>query len=136
MSSQDNLGVFSTDPEMPVQLPAGNEVPMPGPTITDLNHIPVPYGRNVQTDDRRMGEVDCFRAPGEDPGGANIMDDRDLDDVGFLSRMDVTSIGTEKRRGGWDPLATPNGAVPRRVNTSGTRGADDIGMVPPDGSMP
>lgn len=136
MSSEDNLKVFSTDPEMPVQLPAGNEVPMPGPTIKDLNHIPVAYGRDVQTDARRMGDVSTMKGPSDDPGGANIMDDRDLDDVGYLSDMNVTSIGNEKRRGGWDPLATPNGAIPPRVNTSGTRGADDIGMVPPDGSMP
>lgn len=126
--SSDNLRVFSTDPEMPVQLPEGNEVPMPGPTIRDLNHIPVPYGRDVQTDARRMSEVDG--------SGGNIMDDRDLDDVGYLSDMNVTSIGNEKRRGGWDPLATPNGAMPRRVNTSGTRGTDDIKMPPEDGSMP
>jgi hypothetical protein len=129
VSSEDNLAIFKRDQQMPVELPAGNEVPMPGPTITDLNHIPVPYGRDVQTDDRRMGEVDCFRAPDEDPGGGNIMDDRDLDDVGFLSDMDVTSIGVEKRRMGWDPLATPNGAMPRAVNTSGTRGAQDIGKI-------
>lgn len=110
--------------------PEGGEEMNPGPTIRDLNHIPVPYGRDVQTDDRKMSEVDG--------SGGNIMDDRDLDDVGYLVDMDVTSLGTEKRRMGWDPLATPNGVggPPRPANTSGTRGADDIGAVPPDGSMP
>ena len=108
----------------------GYEMP-PGPTIQDLNHIPVPYGRDVQTDARKMGDVD-------DRAGGNIMDDRDLDDVGYLLDMDVRSLGNEKRRGGWDPLATPNGVggPPRVVNTSGTRGAADIGPVADDGSMP
>lgn len=136
--SSDNLKVFSTDPEMPPQMPAGGYVPEASPTIRDLNHIPVPYGRNAQTDSRKMSDVSMTKAPGEDPGGGNIMDDRDLDDVGYQSRMDVTSIGNEKRRGGWDPLATPNGATPRPVTTSGTRGADDIKPALPmdPGSMP
>src|SRR5271154_62289 len=106
----------------------GDEMP-PGPTIKDLNHIPVPYGRDVQTDSRILREMDT-------PTGGNIMDDRDLDDVGYMVDMNVTSLGTEKRRMGWDPLATPNGAIPHPANTSGTRGADDIGAVPPDGSLP
>ena len=114
------------------QHPEGGYETTPGPTVKDLNHIPVPYGRDAQTDDRRMGEVDG--------SGANIADDRDLDDRGYLSDMNVTSLGNEKRRMGWDPLATPNmdnmGGPPRPANTSGTRGADDIGSVPPDGSMP
>lgn len=127
MSSEDNLNRPITGEPLPPE--AGYEN-TPGPTIRDLNHIPVPYGRDVQTDSRRMGEVD-----GSD---GNIMDDRDLDDVGYLSDMNVTSLGNEKRRMGWDPLATPNGVggPPRPVNTSGTRGADDIGSVPADGSMP
>ena len=69
-------------------------------------------------------------------GHGNTMDDRDLDDVGYMLDLNVTSLGTEKRRMGWDPLATPSGGPPRPANTSGTRGADDIGSVPPDGSMP
>jgi hypothetical protein len=103
-------------------------------TVRDLNVIPVPYGRDFQTDARKMSDVDG--------SGKNIEDDRDLDDVGFLSDMNVTSLGTEKRRMGWDPLATPNGGsqggVPRPVNTSGTRGADDIKPdgLERDGSMP
>ena len=110
---------------------------MPGPTVRDLNHIPVAYGRDAQTDCRTQSDVDG--------GGANIASDGDHDDVGhtaggFLSDMNVTTLGNEKRRMGWDPLATPNmdnmGGPPRPVNTSGTRGADDIGPVPPDGSMP
>ena len=125
MSSQDNLGRPITGQP---QDPEGGYEMMPGPTIKDLNHIPVPYGRDVQTDARTMAEVDG--------SGGNIMDDRDLDDVGYLSDMNVTSLGTEKRRGGWDPLATPNGAMPGPVNTSGTRGAADIGKADPDGSMP
>ena len=116
--------------------PEGGYVPMPGPTVTTLNGIPVPYGRDVQTDDRTMADVRSELVPNADTTVGNIMDDRDLDDVGYLSRMDVTSLGTEKRRGGWDPLATPYGAPVPRVNTSGTRGADDIGEVPEDGSMP
>lgn len=108
------------------QTPEGGYEMAPGPTVRDLSMIPVPHGRDVQTDSRRMGEVE----------GGNIADDRDLDDVGYLSDMDVTSLGTEKRRGGWDPLASPSSGPPRQVNTSGTRGADDIGSVPADGSMP
>jgi hypothetical protein len=110
----------------------GDEMP-PGPTIRDLNHIPVPYGRDVQTDDRILREMDS-------PTGGNIMDDRDLDDVGYMVDVNVTSLGTEKRRMGWDPLATPNGVggPPRQANTSGTRGADDImpGGLPRDGDQP
>ena len=117
-----------TDFQNSWQNPEGGYEPVPGPTVKDLNGIPVAYGRDVQTDARRQSDVD--------PGGANIMDDRDLDDVGYLVDMNVTSLGNEKRRGGWDPLATPFGAPTRTVNTSGTRGADDIGQVPPDGSMP
>ena len=117
-------------------VPEGAYVPMPGPTIKDLNHIPVPYGRDAQTDARMKNELQKELVPNADTTGGNIMDDRDLDDVGFLSDMNVTSLGNEKRRGGWDPLATPNGAMPARVNTSGTRGADDIMMPPSDGSMP
>lgn len=116
----------------PIDPPEGGYEPIPGPTVRDLNVLPVPHGRDVQTDCRTISDVDA--------GGKNITDDRDLDDVGFLSNMDVTSLGTEKRRGGWDPLATPNGGdmggIPRVVNTSGTRGARDIGAVDPDGSMP
>ena len=127
--SSDNLGM---DSMKPVQPPEGGYETMPGPTVRDLNHIPVPYGRDAQTDCRTMAAVDG--------SGGNIMDDRDLDDRGYLSDMNVTSLGNEKRRMGWDPLATPNmdnaGGPPRPVNTSGTRGADDIGSVPADGSMP
>ena len=110
-------------------VPEGGYVPMPGPTVTDLNHIPVPYGRDVQTDDRINKDVYKELVPNADTTGGNIMDDRDLDDRGYQSNIDVTSLGTEKRRGGWDPLATPNGAMPRPVNTSGTRGAQDIGKI-------
>ena len=116
--------------------PEGGYEPMPGPTIRDLNHIPVPYGRDVQTDARIADEVWKELVPNADTSGGNIMDDRDLDDVGYMSDMDVTSLAHEKRRGGWDPLATPNGAAPRRVNTSGTRGASDIPLPMDDGSMP
>jgi hypothetical protein len=119
--------------------PEGGYVPPPAPTIRDLNHIPVPYGRDAQTDARKMGDVDAMLVPNADTTGGNIMDDRDLDDVGYQSDMNVTSLAHEKNRGGWDPLATPYGAPVRRVNTSGTRGADDIlpgGMMPDDGSMP
>jgi hypothetical protein len=123
--SSDNLGRPITGQTLPPE--SGYEM-MPGPTVRDLNTIPVPYGRDVQTDSRRMGEVDG--------SGGNIMDDRDLDDVGYLSDMNVTSLGTEKRRMGWDPLATPSGGIPRPANTSGTRGARDIGEIPADGSMP
>jgi hypothetical protein len=125
--SSDNVGMPSMKP---VEPPEGGYEPMPGPTVRDLNGIPVPYGRDVQTDARTMAEVDA--------SGKNIADDRDLDDVGFLSDMNVTSLGTEKRRGGWDPLATPYGAPPHVVNTSGTRGADDIKPegIGRDGSLP
>jgi len=129
--SSDNIGMDSMKPVEPPE--GGYEMaPRPRATIKDLNHIPVPYGRNVQTDDRRMSEVDA--------SGKNIEDDRDHDDVGYLVDMNVTSIGNEKRRMGWDPLATPNqdnvGGPPRQVNTSGTSGAQDIGSVPADRSMP
>lgn len=108
--------------------PEGGYEAMPGPTVKDLNGIPVPYGRDVQTDARKMQDVDG--------SGGNIMDDRDLDDVGYMVDMNVTSLGNEKRRMGWDPLATPSSGIPGPANTSGTRGADDIGPVPPDGSLP
>lgn len=108
--------------------PEGGYEVVPGPTVKDLNGIPVPHGRDAQTDARTQADVDA--------SGGNIADDRDLDDRGYLSDMNVTSLGNEKRRGGWDPLATPSSGPPRPVNTSGTRGADDIGAVPPDGSMP
>ena len=104
----------------------GYEMP-PGPTVKDPNVVPVAHGRDVQTDARRMGEVDG--------SGGNIMDDRDLDDVGYMLDLNVTSLGTEKRRMGWDPLATPSSG-PRPVNTSGTRGAQDIRPLPEDGSLP
>ena len=129
--SSDNLGL----PMMKaVEDPEGGYEPTPGPTITDLNHIPVPYGRDDQTDARTIQDVDSYGLNG------NIADDRDLDDRGYLSDMNVTSLGNEKRRMGWDPLATPNqdnmNAPPRRVNTSGTRGADDVKPIVPDQSMP
>ena len=129
--SGDNIGIPSM---MPVEDPEGGYTPMPGPTITDLNHIPVAYGRDAQTDCRTIADVGSY---GED---GNIMNDGDLDDRGYLSDMNVTSLGTEKRRMGWDPLATPNmdntPGPPRRVNTSGTRGADDVKPMAPDQSMP
>ena len=119
MSSQDNLGrPITGEPETPE---AGYES-MPGPTVRFLDPIPVPYGRDAQTDSRRMTET----------GG----DDGDLDDRGYLSRMDVTSLGNEKRLSGWDPLAMPYGGTPAPANTSGTRGGADIGKIPPDGSLP
>jgi hypothetical protein len=123
--SSDNVGM---DSMRPVQPPEGGYEPVPGPTVKDLNVIPVAYGRNAQTDSRKMGDVDA--------SGGNIADDRDLDDVGYLSDMNVTSIGNEKRRGGWDPLVTPNGGPPPRATTSGTRGADDVKPMAPDGSLP
>jgi hypothetical protein len=116
--------------------PEGGYETVPGPTVKDPNVIPVAHGRDAQTDCRTQADVDA--------GGKNIMGDGDHDDPGtaggWLSDLDVTSLGTEKRRMGWDPLATPNGGdmggIPRPANTSGTRGADDIGSVPPDGSLP
>jgi hypothetical protein len=130
--SSDNLGV---DSMKPVQDPEGGYETEPPVTVKDLNMIPVPIGRDAQVDARKMSEVDA--------SGGNITGDGDHDDVGmtaggFLSDMDVTSLGTEKRRGGWDPLATPSGAPPNRVNTSGTRCADDIkpGGLERDDSLP
>ena len=117
--SSDNLGMASMKP---VQDPESGYEMAPGPTVRDLNHIPVPYGRDVQTDCRRISDVE----------GGNIADDRDLDDVGFLSDMNVTSIGNEKRLMGWDPLATPFGATPHPASTNSTRGADDIKPLPTD----
>lgn len=133
MSSQDNLGrPITGEPEDP----EGGYETMPGPTVRDLNHIPVAYGRDAQTDCRTQSDVDG--------SGRNIASDGDHDDPGtaggYLVDVNVTSLGNEKRRMGWDPLATPNmdnmGGPPRPANTSGTRGADDIGAVPPDGSLP
>ena len=109
------------------QNPEGGYEVVPGPTIKDPTVLGGPTGRDVQTDARKMSEVDA--------GGKNIADDRDLDDRGWLLDLNVTSLGNEKRRGGWDPLATPS-MDPPQANTSGTRGADDIGSVPADGSMP
>lgn len=101
-------------------------------TVKDPNIVPVPTGRDAQTDCRTIADVDG--------SGGNIAADGDHDDVGmtaggWLSDLNVTSLGNEKRRMGWDPLATPSSG-PRPANTSGTRGADDIGPVPPDGSLP
>jgi hypothetical protein len=135
VSSEDNLGRPITGPPEP---PDGGYTPPTPPLIRDLNHIPVAYGRDAQTDCRTISDVDSFGLDG------NIAHDGDHDDAGtyggWHSDMNVTSLGTEKRRMGWDPLATPNmdnmGGPPRPANTSGTRGADDIGAVPPDGSMP
>ena len=108
--------------------PEGGEEMAQRPTTYTLDPIPVPYGRDVQTDARRMGEVDG--------SGGNIMDDRDLDDVGYLSDMNSSSLGTEKRRNGWIRLATPVGGIPAPATTAGTRGARDIGPLPDDGSLP
>jgi hypothetical protein len=114
------------------QNPEGGYESTPTPTVRDPSSVPVPTGRDAQTDSRKMSEVDA--------GGANIAGDGDHDDSGtaggYQSDLNVTSLGTEKRRGGWDPLATPSGGPPRVVNTSGTRGADDIGSVPPDPMEP
>lgn len=125
--SSDNLGMASMKP---VQEPEGAETPMPVMQVRDPNIVPVPYGRDAQTDSRTMAAVDG--------SGGNIEDDRDLDDRGYLLDLNVTSLGTEKRRGGWDPLATPNGGPPPLANTSGTRGADDIKPegIGRDGSLP
>jgi hypothetical protein len=118
----------------PVEPPAGmGEEPMGQTTVRDLNVLPVATGRDIQTDCYAVG----------DPGIPGV-GEKNLDNMGYLSDMNVTSLGNEKRRGGWDPLATPYvdgtgesiGAIPRVVNTSGTRGADDITPVVPDGSMP
>ena len=109
--------------------PEGGYVPMERPTTTDLNHIPVPYGRDVQADCRLKNDVQSELVPNADTTGGNLMDDRDLDDRGYQLDIDVTSIANEKRRMGWDPLATPNGAMPHPATTSGTRGADDIGKL-------
>jgi hypothetical protein len=109
--------------------PEGGYQPPESPTIKDLNHIPVPYGRDAQTDDRINRDVYSELVPNADTTGGNIMDDRDLDDRGYQVNIDTTTLGTEKRRMGWIPLATPNGAMPNPANTSGTRGANDIGKV-------
>lgn len=119
--------------------PEGGYETAPPLTVKDPNMVPVAHGRDAQADSRTQSDVDG--------GGANISGDGDHDDVGmtaggYLLDLDVTSLGTEKRRMGWDPLATPNGGdmggVPRPANTSGTRGADDIKPegIPHDGSMP
>lgn len=115
------------------QNPEGGYETAPPMTVKDPSVVPVPTGRDAQTDCRTQADVDG--------SGKNIAGDGDHDDVGmtaggWLSDLDVTSLGTEKRRMGWDPLATPSSGPPRPANTSGTRGADDIGSVPPDGSMP
>jgi hypothetical protein len=125
--SSDNVGM---DSMKPVESPEGAYENTPSMTVCDPNMPVVPLGRDAQTDDRRMSEVDG--------SGGNIMDDRNLDDRGYLLDLNVTSLGTEKRRGGWDPLATPYGGPVARANTSGTRGADDVmpGGIPVDNSMP
>ena len=129
--SSDNLGRPITGEP---QDPEGGYETMPGPTVRDLNHIPVPYGRDAP--DRLPDHGRSGRKRRE-----HIMDDRDLDDRGYLVDMDVTSLGNEKRRMGWDPLAPPPTWITRvahrvRSTRSGTRGDDDFGSVPADGSMP
>lgn len=98
----------------------GEEMPM-RPAGFLGGPIPVPYGRDVQTDARRMGEVDG--------SGGNIMDDRDLDDVGYLMNTGVSTIANEVRSAGWEKNTLPSGALPRPLETSGSRGADDIGKL-------
>ena len=103
-------------------------------TVRDLNHIPVAYGRDAQTDCRGINDVDS---------GANIASDGDHDDVGqhaaggYLSDMNVTSHPWAPRSAVWAgtrwPLRTWTTLAVRLAapaNTSGTRGADDIGSVP------
>ena len=58
MSSEDNLGRPITG--QPIDPEAGYEM-MPGPTARLLDPIPVPYGRNAQTDARTMAEVEQER---------------------------------------------------------------------------
>lgn len=80
--------------------------------------LPVATGRDVQTDDRRIGEVTV-----------GTEDDRDLDDEGYLLNTGVSTIGNEKRSMGWEKNTVPSGAPPRPISTSGSRGAADIGRI-------
>ena len=124
MSSQDNLGRPITGQPLPPE--GGNDDGMNPTTVNDPNHVPVATGRDVQSDARTMNDV----------GSGNIMDDRDLDDTGYLLDLNASSLGTEKRRGGWIRLATPSGGPPAKATTAGTRGAEAIREIPDDGSMP
>ena len=73
--------------------------------------------RDAQTDARTKNEM----------GGA--MSD-ELDMSGYLVKgTGVTTIGDEKRDGGWTPLTEPVGAEPADGSTSGSRGAADIGRL-------
>lgn len=93
----------------------GHDDPQVGDAQIDSS-IPVPYGRDAQTDDRTQTEA------------AGQMS-RELDMSGWQTDARVECIGQEIREQGWDKLAKPVGAPPNPASTSGGRGADDIGRL-------
>ena len=101
------------DPVAPI---GGIEDPQVGTVELDAESIPVPYGRDAQTDARSISEA------------AGQMS-RELDMSGYQVDVGVESIAQEIRDQGWDKLAEPVGAEPKPISTSGGRGADDIGKL-------
>ena len=94
----------------------GSDDPQVSTVKLDAEALPVPYGRDAQTDARTQSEA------------AGQMS-RELDMSGYQVDVGVESIAQEIRDDGWDKLAEPVGAEPKPISTSGGRGADDIGKL-------
>jgi hypothetical protein len=93
----------------------GSEDPERPTAILDAS-MPVVSTRDAQTDARTISEAE---------GG---MSD-ELDMAGYQIVTNVQDLADEKRRMGWIKIASPFGGTPAPANTSGTRGADDIGKI-------
>ena len=96
--------------------PEGGNEDMPRPPALLGSGIPVPYGREAQTDARCQADAE------------GAMSD-ELDMSGYLVNSGVSTIGNEKRSMGWEKNTVPSGGPPNPLSTSGSRGADDIGKL-------
>src|ERR1700743_3743139 len=99
----------------PIPAEAGEMDPPRPDGIMGLG-IPVAHGRDAQTDSRDQSEA------------AGQMS-AELDMSGYLLKVHAGYIAGEKLMGGWEKTPLPSGAAPQRVNTSGTRGAQDVGKL-------
>ena len=93
---------------------AGTEDPS-RPTLK-LTNDDAGTGRDLQTDARTISEIQGQMS-------------HELDMSGWLLGDRAVTLGEEKQAQGWQPKDTPEGAPPRPLETSGTRGAADIGEV-------
>ena len=111
-----------TDSMLPVTPAIGGEddlAPMSAPF--DVSSWMVDRGdRNSRSDCRTISDV-----AGMDDESASV----DKDNSGYLIVTKGASLMHEKRSGGWTRYTEPVGAIPRAVNTNGTRGASDIGRI-------